>query len=49
MNSSLAVRLEENKKVIPGEVADALENIRNTMKIQSEKGNKEAAFVLRHL
>jgi hypothetical protein len=30
MNGSLAVRLEENKKVIPGEVAEALENIRST-------------------
>lgn len=49
MNSSLAVRLEDNKKVIPREVADALENIKGTMKIQSEKGNTEAAFLLRHL
>lgn len=47
MNSlAIAVRPEP---ALPAEVQEALDNIKSTMKIQSEKGNKEAVWILKHL
>lgn len=45
---SLAIQIYEEPG-IPAEVKEALENIKNTMRLQSKKGNKEADFILRHL
>jgi len=39
----------ENKDGVPAEVREALNNIKATLKIEASRGNKEAAWVLRHL
>jgi len=47
---NLAVQLrEDTKEGVPAKVLEALENIKNTMRIRAEKGSEEAALILRHL
>ena len=34
---------------LDNELKEAIQNIKNTLKIQIKKGNKDAEFLLRHL
>jgi hypothetical protein len=46
---NMPVQIKEVKDGVPTEVLQALNNIKNTMRIRAEKGSEEAAFILKHL
>lgn len=48
MNLAVQIR-EDEKDGVPAEVLQALNNIKNTMRIRAEKGDREAAWLLNHL